>query len=82
MGLGYGMISGKLSEESKKQNRLYGKQPRVILKLETRSYMQKFGKDTSEVIKNVCWWGEEEGRRSVFIHFPLERLHFKPQIRQ
>lgn len=76
------MISGTLNEESKKQNRLYGKQPCVILKLGTRSYTQKFGKDTSEVIKNVCWWGEEEGRASIFINFTLERVHFKPQIRE
>lgn len=79
-GLRYGMISSKLSEKSKKKNRLYGKQLCVILKLGTCSCMQKFGKDTSEVGTNVCWSGEEEGRGSIFINFPLELFCFKIQI--
>lgn len=52
----YGMISNKLSEKSKMKNKLDRKWSSVIKK---NRYMyvwgQKFQKDASEMVKNVCW---------------------------
>lgn len=56
----YGVISDKLSEKSKMQNKLDRKWSSVIKKIDTCMYVwgQKFQKDISEMVKNVCWGWE------------------------
>lgn len=75
LGLGHGMVS-----HDGRQKGLYDKQPCAILNLSTRSHTHKFWKVTSERVTSGCWGEEEEDSSSVFTNFPLELLHFKPQI--
>ena len=56
----YGVISDKLSEKSKMQNKLDRKWSSVIKKIDPCMdvWGQKFQTDISEMVKNVCWGWE------------------------